>query len=118
MGFIFCCLMNQQEEISLTAFQKAARALCLWLLADGEKERKAFLRYGKGDTGFYFLKNFSNGYAAAGLPCQMMIERTAVEENHIRGREQRLPCKLSAQKEINSRKVLAADGSVIKITSE
>ena len=59
--------MNQQEEISLTAFQKAARALCLWLLADGEKERKAFLRYGKGDTGFYFLKNFSNGYAAAGL---------------------------------------------------
>ena len=75
-----------------------SRALCLWLLADGEKERKAFLRYGKGDTGFYFLKNFSNGYAAAGLPCQMMIERTAVEENHIRGREQRLPCKLSAQK--------------------
>ena len=68
------------------------------LFADGEKERKAFLRYGKGDTGFYFLKNFSNGYAAAGLPCQMMIERTAVEENHIRGREQRLPCKLSAQK--------------------
>ena len=57
--------MNQQEKISLTAFQKAARALCPWLLADGEKERKAFLCYGKGDTGFYFLKNFSNGYAAA-----------------------------------------------------
>ena len=98
MGFIFRCLMNQQEKISLTAFQKAARALRPWLLADGEKKRKAFLRYGEGDTGFYFLKNFSNGYAAAGLPCQMMIERAAVEENHIRGREQRLPCKLSAQK--------------------
>ena len=97
--------MNQQEEISLTAFQKAARALCLWLLADGEKERKAFLRYGKRDTGFYFLKNFSNGYAAAGLPCQMMIERTAVEENHIRAGNRDCLQAVCA-KEINSRKVL------------
>lgn len=91
---IFRRLVDEQEKIRLAAFQKAAGALGLWFLACGKKEGKAFLCHCQGDAGFYFFQNFSYGGFTAGLLCQMVIQGTAVEKNHVGGGKQLLPADL------------------------
>lgn len=95
--FIFRCLMDKQEKIRFAAFQKITGAFGFWFLAGGKEEGKAFIRHRQWDTSFYLFQYFPHGCFAAGLLCQVVIQRPVVEKNHVGGGKQLLPADLIAQ---------------------